>query len=134
MFCFILFITKIFGFTIISQLPTFTITIFKCCSFFSTPMLIRHLWHLKTIVFLHWCKIPAVLLFSNFNVTSVHCSHGNSCPPPKRNYKTSSDFKIARVNTPLIEFFLRFPLQTIVFICRNQLETFFFLFKPKKIL
>ncbi len=62
----------------------------------------------------------------------MHCSHGNSCLPPKRNYKTSSDFKIARVNAPLIEFFPRFPLQTILFICRNQLETFFFLFKPKK--
>jgi hypothetical protein len=22
---------------------------------FSTPLLIRHLWQLKTVVFLHWC-------------------------------------------------------------------------------
>jgi hypothetical protein len=29
---------------------------------FSTPGLIRHLWHLKTVVFLHWCLICAVLL------------------------------------------------------------------------
>jgi hypothetical protein len=29
---------------------------------FSTPELIRHLWKLKTIVFLHWCLICAVLL------------------------------------------------------------------------
>jgi hypothetical protein len=29
---------------------------------FSTPELIRHLWQLKTIVFLHWCLICAVLL------------------------------------------------------------------------
>jgi hypothetical protein len=27
---------------------------------FSTPELIRHLWQLKTIVFLHWCLIWAV--------------------------------------------------------------------------
>jgi hypothetical protein len=30
-------------------------SIFKCCSFFSRPVLIRHLWQLKTVVFLHWC-------------------------------------------------------------------------------
>jgi len=29
---------------------------------FLTPMLIRHLWQLKTIVFLHWCLIWTVLL------------------------------------------------------------------------
>ncbi len=29
---------------------------------FSTPVLIRHLWQLKTVVFLHWCLICAVLL------------------------------------------------------------------------
>ncbi len=29
---------------------------------FSTPELGRHLWQLKTIVFLHWCLICAVLL------------------------------------------------------------------------
>ncbi len=28
----------------------------------STPVLIRHLWQLKTVVFLHWCVIHAVLL------------------------------------------------------------------------
>ncbi len=30
---------------------------------FSTPVLIRHLWQLKTVVFLHWCLIHVVLLF-----------------------------------------------------------------------
>ena len=30
---------------------------------FSTPELIRHLWQLKTIVFLHWHLIRTVLLF-----------------------------------------------------------------------
>jgi hypothetical protein len=29
---------------------------------FSTPVLIRHLWQLKTVVFLHWCIICSVLL------------------------------------------------------------------------
>ncbi len=27
-------------------------------------MLIRHLWQLKTVVFLHWCLICAVLLIA----------------------------------------------------------------------
>ncbi len=34
----------------------------------STQVLIRHLWQPKTVVFLHWCVIYAVLLI-NF----VHC-------------------------------------------------------------
>ncbi len=29
---------------------------------FSTPLLIRHLWQLKTIVFLHWCLICVIPL------------------------------------------------------------------------
>jgi len=29
---------------------------------FSTPVLIRHLWQFKTVVFLHWCVMGAVLL------------------------------------------------------------------------
>ncbi len=29
---------------------------------FLTPVLIRHLWQLKIVVFLHWCIIRAVLL------------------------------------------------------------------------
>ncbi len=29
---------------------------------FSIPGLIRHLWQLKTVVFLHWCLICAILL------------------------------------------------------------------------
>ncbi len=32
---------------------------------FSTPELIRHLWQLKTIVFLYWHLICAVLLYRN---------------------------------------------------------------------
>jgi len=29
---------------------------------FSTPVLIRHLWQLKTVVVLHWCLIHSILL------------------------------------------------------------------------
>ena len=31
---------------------------------FLTPVLIRHLWQLKTVVFLHWCGICAVPLWT----------------------------------------------------------------------
>ncbi len=34
----------------------------KMLLIFLTPVLIRHLWLLKTVAFLHWCLIPAVLL------------------------------------------------------------------------
>ncbi len=34
---------------------------------FSMAVIIRHLWQLKTVVFLHWCLIHA-LLFANVNV------------------------------------------------------------------
>ncbi len=36
----------------------------------STPVLIRHLWQLKTFVFLHWCLIHAVQLVLNTNAKS----------------------------------------------------------------
>ncbi len=32
---------------------------------FSTPVLIVHLWQLKTVVFLHWCLIHTVVLIKN---------------------------------------------------------------------
>ena len=32
--------------------------------FFSTPVVIRHLWQLKTLIFLHWCLRHVVLLRS----------------------------------------------------------------------
>jgi len=35
---------------------------------FSTPGLIRHLWQLKAVVFLHWCLICYVLLFEYQNL------------------------------------------------------------------
>jgi hypothetical protein len=31
---------------------------------FSTPLLIRHLWQLKTVLFLHWCLTRAALLLA----------------------------------------------------------------------
>jgi hypothetical protein len=39
--------------------------------FFSTPVLIRHLWQLKTVVFLHWCLMCAVPLSGTPYVTLV---------------------------------------------------------------
>ncbi len=32
---------------------------------FSTPVLIKHMWQLKTVVFLHWCLLCTVLLLLN---------------------------------------------------------------------
>jgi hypothetical protein len=29
---------------------------------FLTPLLIRHLWQLNTVVFMHWCFVCALLL------------------------------------------------------------------------
>ncbi len=37
---------------------------------FSTPVLIRHLWQLKTVVFQHWCLIHAVLMLVPVALTS----------------------------------------------------------------
>ncbi len=34
---------------------------------FLTPVLIRHLWQLKTVASLHWCPICAVLLAEDLN-------------------------------------------------------------------
>ena len=39
---------------------------------FSTPVLIRHVWQSKTVVFLHWCLIRTVLLAGM--VISLHSS------------------------------------------------------------
>ncbi len=35
------------------------------------PVLIRHLWQLKSIVFLHWCLIRAILLTKHQQITAV---------------------------------------------------------------
>jgi hypothetical protein len=32
------------------------------------PVLIRHLWQLKTVLFLHWCVVRALLLMPRSNV------------------------------------------------------------------
>jgi len=39
-----------------------TVIIYILMLIFSTPVLIRHLWQIKTVVFLHWCLIRTVLL------------------------------------------------------------------------
>ncbi len=38
---------------------------------FSTPVWIRHLWQLKSVVFMHWCLICAVLL--SLVITIYNC-------------------------------------------------------------
>ncbi len=38
---------------------------------FSTPVLNRHLWHLKTVDFLHWCLMNAILLAKKPKATVV---------------------------------------------------------------
>jgi hypothetical protein len=41
---------------------------------FSTPVLISHLWQLKTVIFLHWCLLCAVLLnLSGIKVINPVC-------------------------------------------------------------
>jgi hypothetical protein len=40
---------------------------------FLAPVSIRHLWQLKTVVFLHWCLIFAVLL-TQYNNTTIMLS------------------------------------------------------------
>ncbi len=38
---------------------------------FSTPVLIRHLWQLKAVVFLHWCLMCAAPLHKNVRNASL---------------------------------------------------------------
>jgi hypothetical protein len=46
---------------------------------FLTPVLIRHLWQLKTVVFLNWCIIHSLLLSSSR--TCKLCVGGAVSPP-----------------------------------------------------
>jgi hypothetical protein len=41
---------------------------------FSTPVLIRHLWQLKAVVFLHWCLLHAVVLSKHVGELGIFCS------------------------------------------------------------
>ncbi len=60
---------------------------------FSTPVLIRHLWQLKKVVFLHWFLICALLLLRSFarkaltlkttSVRTVQKPSGLSSAPPR---------------------------------------------------
>jgi hypothetical protein len=45
---------------------------------FSTPVLIRHLWQLTTVVFLHWCLMCAVLLLGYCIPCSSHKTFYNN--------------------------------------------------------
>ena len=47
---------------------------------FSTQVLIRHMWQLKTVVFLHWCLICALLLSMLKNIFYVRkCNKTQGC-------------------------------------------------------
>ncbi len=41
-------------------------SIFNCCTFFQQLVLIRRLWQLKTVVFLHSCLLHTLLLVIGF--------------------------------------------------------------------
>jgi len=43
---------------------------------FSTPVLIGYLCQLKTVVFLHWCLIHALLLFYNYEALNFKSKQG----------------------------------------------------------
>jgi hypothetical protein len=45
-------------FTLTERLPVVEVLIYVV--HFSTSVLIRHLWQLKTVIFLYWSHIPAV--------------------------------------------------------------------------
>ncbi len=42
---------------------------------FSMPVFIRHLWPHKTVVFMHWCLIRAVLLHSTKEPKTSNRAH-----------------------------------------------------------
>jgi len=44
---------------------------------FSTPVLIRHLWQLKTLVSLHWCLICTVLLIETIGNYLLELTRSN---------------------------------------------------------
>jgi hypothetical protein len=50
----------------------------KMVFIFSTPVFIRHLLQLKTVVLLHWCPIHALLLNKNEGDISVIIDHYRS--------------------------------------------------------
>ncbi len=62
---------------------------------FSIPVLIRHLWHLKTLVFLHWCLIHTVLLDHN------NTSHVATWLPYFRSHLRVGWWKVACTNGAL---------------------------------
>ena len=54
---------------------------------FLTPMFIRYLWQLKTVVFLHRCQICAIL-FCDFSLNKGQKTHvGPMLPPGDRNWQ-----------------------------------------------
>ncbi len=67
---------------------------------FLTPVLIRHLWQLETVVFLHWCLLCAILLRKiDHCATNIFFSERTSSS--MSSYKPSSRNEFDRVDVCL---------------------------------
>ncbi len=53
--------TNIYSYLETSGIQSYNLYLMFVFFIFSTPVLIRHLWQFKTVVFLQWCLIHAVL-------------------------------------------------------------------------
>jgi hypothetical protein len=62
---------------------------------FSTPVLIRHLWQLKTVVFLHWC-LMCVVLFNHFAIWQCSTAFLWQQHNKTNNWIMVNDFEVMR--------------------------------------
>ncbi len=96
---------------------------------FTTPVIIRHLWQLNTVVFLHWCLIDAVL-FRFFRFVLINAIHACRFLIMTRNTKMNEIrtdkklFKIANVYSALYVLnLLRWRVRTRKSYWRERLST-----------
>ena len=81
---------------------------------FSMPVLVRHLWQLKTIIFLYWCLIRAVLFLScsilaqRFNLISVYKQHSQHNHKNCKIHQNSIQTFVLRVVKMIILFLVSF--------------------------
>jgi hypothetical protein len=66
----------------------------------STTVLIRHLWQLKTVVFLHWCLIRVVLLSEMKEKSLI------KLPPEEDLFQSGAIFASLGINTINLFFFV----------------------------
>ncbi len=64
---------------------------------FSTTVLIRHLWQLKTVVFLHWCLICVVL----FDEVGYHLKYCHVIFEIEKNIVLTLNVKLQRNLKPI---------------------------------